>query len=146
MVRRRREGAHELSSSSYLGQSDVDARAGCCRRRSSVSKLQWWIGVSGFEAGLTPGVCSAAARPAKVALPIAGPGWNRRARLSERSETERERVVRSRLRRRWSREGEGDVFYTARKRRQARARALPNQAGAKPGGANRSTEIIVYRL
>ena len=43
--------------------------------------------VSGFEVGLPPGVCSAAARPAKVALPI---GWNRRARSCEGSETERE--------------------------------------------------------
>jgi hypothetical protein len=49
--------------------------------------------VSGFEVGLTPGVCSAAARPAKVALLIAGLGWNRRARPGERSETERKRVV-----------------------------------------------------
>lgn len=34
------------------------------------------------------------------------------------------------------------VLYTTRKRRQARARTFPDQATAKLGGANRSTEII----
>ena len=38
--------------------------------------------------------------------------------------------------------GGSAAFYRARKRRWARARTLPDQEGAKLGGAGRSTEII----
>jgi hypothetical protein len=39
---------------------------------------------------------------------------------------------------------ESAVFYTARKWRLACARALPEAEAAKPGGANRTTEITSY--
>jgi hypothetical protein len=40
--------------------------------------------------------------------------------------------------------GQRGVLYSARKRRLARARALPDREAAKPGGADRRTEIIYY--
>jgi hypothetical protein len=39
-------------------------------------------------------------------------------------------------------EGTTRRSYTPRKRRRARARALPDAAGAKPGGANTTLQII----
>jgi len=41
--------------------------------------------------------------------------------------------------------GSSAVFYRARKRRLARARTLPDAEATKPGGANRSTEIIALK-
>lgn len=38
--------------------------------------------------------------------------------------------------------GMGEVSYTSRKRRRARARALPDAAVAKPGGADTTPTII----
>lgn len=50
----------------------------------------------------------------------------------------------------WKRKKEGmgerameSRSYTSRKQRQARARALPDAADAKPGGANTTPQIII---
>jgi len=87
MVRRRREGAHELSSAHSRISANPTSIGGLAAVANAQAHRSWsggW-GVSGSEVGLAPRIISAAARPRKVALPIAGPGWNRRARLSKRS-------------------------------------------------------------
>ena len=40
----------------------------------------------------------------------------------------------------------GAGSYTSRKRRRARARALPQAAVAKPGGANTTAQIIFLKV
>jgi hypothetical protein len=73
-----------------------------------------------------------------------GPGNKGRERMVRHQAAERGSVRRGLKKEDGRAAGERD-FYIARKRRLARARALPDLAGAKPGGANTTIQIILLR-
>jgi hypothetical protein len=139
MVRRGKEGrrvrsAHSRISANLTSIIGLAAVAG----RSSVSKLQWWIGVPGSKWARPPKRRGfSCGKTGAGGIANSGPWRVRRARQRERTSLRMESGGAGRG------EGESAAFYRAPKRRQARARALPDRAGAKLSVAYLTTEIII---